>query len=214
MTQNIYRMYGSAELARTAAAELSEFRQLNGAVHVVEAPSPTSTIDEIAQAVMKFLTPRKEAKILAEGISRGGTLVVVHTPLFAATTVEEYLDQYQPIDSGLRAPEPERFTWDEAAPFSSAFRLPTWLSDPTPFSTFWNLPVLKEDRSAQSEGMETISFFSRKSAMFSGLFGLAMLSDKATPFSNFFGLPLLSSKSAPFSAVLKLPTLLRPKNDA
>ena len=118
MTQNIYRMYGSAELARSAVAELLELRQLNGAVHVVEAPSPTSTPDEIAEAIMKRLTLRKDAKILADGVSRGGALVIVHAPMFAAGLVEEHLDQFQPIDSGLRTPEPDRFYWDEAAPLS------------------------------------------------------------------------------------------------
>ncbi|MFO1115185.1 MAG: hypothetical protein U1E28_05840 [Beijerinckiaceae bacterium] len=214
MTQTICRMYASPETARAAAEELQEFRQLTGAIHVVHpTSSPDATIDETRDRIAKCNVLRKDAQVLARGVLDGNSLVVVHAPLFSAELVEECLDQHQPTPGALPTrPERERFLWDEAAPLSSAFRLPTISSDPAPFSSFWNLPVLKAANTATKAGMETIRFFSQRPDLFSGLFGLRMSSKSSTPFSNFFGLPLVSNRAAPFSAFFKLPTLIARKD--
>jgi hypothetical protein len=209
MTHTICRIYSSPETARAAAEELLEFRQLAGAVHIVDAPDdPYGPIDDVVKNIMRHNVPREHAKVYAQGIQYGGALVATNAPLFSAELVAQCLDQYQPIPTGLKDPEPDRFYWDEAAPFSSALRLPLKYDDPTPFSNFWNLPVLKEDTTAQSEGLETIRFFSRKPGLFSGLFGWQLLSKSGShPFSNFFGLPIFARGAAPFSKILNLPVI-------
>lgn len=213
MTQTICRMYASPETARAAAAELEEFRQLTGAIQVVHPSAAGGTIDEVRDRIMKCNILRKDAQVLARGVLDGNSLVVVHAPLFSAELVEESLDQHQPTPGVLPTrPEPVRVLWDEAAPLSSAFRLPTLSSNSTPFSSFWNLPVLKASDVAKKAGMETIRFFSNRPDLFSGLFGFRMQAKSSTPFSNFFGLPSISSKAAPFSAFFKLPTLIVPKD--
>jgi hypothetical protein len=209
MTQTICRMYSSPETARAAAEELLEFRQLTDAIRVIEPPaSEDVSLDAITKSIANCNVPRKEALVYAPRVQEGASLVVVQAPLFSAELVETCLDEHQPIPSGIVRPDPVRFLWDEAAPFSSALRLPTQYANPTPFSTFWNLPVLRKYVAAEREGMETIRFFSSRPGLFSGLFGWRMLLDKATPFSDFFGLPMVSRAVAPFSAALKLPTLI------
>ncbi|MFO1167872.1 MAG: hypothetical protein U1E19_07125 [Rhodoblastus sp.] len=211
MTQTICRMYPSPEIAAAAADAVKRTGFPASLIHVV-APADAAALpaEEVVAAVAQCGIPKSKAQIYAQGVSRGEGLVIAHAPFTSAEAAIDELAKYQPISSGIPEPAPTPPTpWDEAAPFSAAFQLPTRSSDPTPFSRFWNLPVLINSKAGDPEHLETISFFSRKPGLFSGMWRWPLLSSKATPVSDFFGLSALSKSPTMFSDWLRLPVLIR-----
>ena len=208
MTQTICRMYSSPATAAEAAETLLRHRSLAEGVRVVSPPQNYVAIDAIIQAIQNCGIIRTHAKIYAERVYDGCALLVCHAPLGTAYAVISCLDKYQPIDSGVPDATFEGFIWDEAAPFSSAFRMATKWDNATPFSTFWNLPVLAKVRNENSDLLKTIRFFSDRPAMLSGMFGVPVLTRASNVFSDFFGAPLSSNEPAPLSKLLKIPTRL------
>jgi hypothetical protein len=136
------------------------------------------------------MVPKAKARVFANAIVAGGSLVTVHAPFGFAQLAIDTLDEFGPIPSGFAEPSDKPPAWSEATPLSSAFMLPVLSSDPTPFETFSGLPTLT------SSG-----------ASFSKWFGLPMLSRVAAPLSRLFGLPTLSRNPAPFSSLFRIPLL-------
>lgn len=192
MTQTIVRMYGSHDNAMSAVNELKRNRFEDNEIHVVSAEGAHGGEgDGIVEAIMKAYVLKSQAKVYAEGVRRGGTLVVVHAPFGSALEATEILDSHSPIDSGVPDTDHDRLTWDEAAPLSSTFQWPLLSSDSTPFSSFWNLPSLSRGRVFPALNLpETTS----PDASLSGAIGMPLLS-RSAPLS--FGLPLLTKSSAP-----------------
>lgn len=214
MTQTICRMYPSAEIAASAADAVKRTGFPESLIHVV-APAGAASLptEEVVAAVTKCGISKSKAQVFAQGLARGEGLVIAHAPFTSAEAAIAEMAKYQPISSGIPEPEPNPpKPWDEAAPFSSAFQLPTHASDPAPFSRFWNLPLLIKSKAGDPEHLEMISFFSRKPGLFSGMWRWPLLSSSATPVSNFFGLSALSSNPTPFSSWFKLPVLTRKRD--
>jgi hypothetical protein len=197
MSQEITRMYGSLEDAENAVAALAEdgFTE----VHLVAgtkpskkaAAAPARTVDDIAADVMKGFVLREHARVYAEGVARGGSLVTAHAPFGSARKVMAIMDEFSPIESGIREEEDHAPLWDEAAPVSSALGMPVLASDTCTFSSVLGVPVLA------SSGFSL-----------SGLLGIPLLSRNG-PKTTSFGLPLLSNNPAPLSSMLGLPTLIK-----
>ena len=214
MTSTITRMYRSHDKAMAAVAELGQDRAYDGRVHVVAPPGVASgdpgavdaSLESIVAAITRVNVLRARAEIYAEGVLRGGTLVMVHALWGTAMEATEILDRFDPIDAGVPEPEPELAVWDPAAPFSSKLRLPVLSDDPTPFSSFWNLPVLARGRASFSAclGMPELT---NAGWSFSAVLGLPLLSDDPAPLSGMLNIPTLSSDAAPLSSLLNLPAL-------
>ncbi len=56
-------------------------------------------------ALMKLSVPEERAHYYAEGIRRGGTLVMVRTPDYRARDAVEIINRYEPVDINRRARE-------------------------------------------------------------------------------------------------------------
>ena len=198
MTQTVHRMFDSLERANLAAQALRDHRfDRFDHVYVVGGQGPTGadlSTDDIVAALMAGYVARADAKVLAQAIQRGGTLVTVHTGFGTGISAITTLEQHGPIESGLPDFTEPAQPWDEAAPLSSLLNLPTLLSDSATFSRFWNVrPLLKS-------GATTFSAL-----------GMPEISRSGGPFSGTFPLPLLSSEPAPLSTMLGLPLLTRPR---
>ena len=187
MSQEITRLYASAEHAREAAAELSE--EGFDDVFVVNPPDKDVPVSAIAAQIAHGRVHLPDAKIYAEGVARGGSLVTVHAPFGSGMKATVILDSHNPIPSGKPEPEPE-ILWNERTPFSSAMHMPLLLDDPAPASRVIGISPL-----------------AGANCSFSGMIGLPLLSDTAAMPEGRWGLPFLSGNLAPLSSLLGLPLL-------
>jgi hypothetical protein len=196
MSQEITRMYGSLEDAENAVAALAEdgFNE----VHLVAGTKPTKkangrTPEDIASDIMKGMVLKEHAVVYAEGVARGGSLVTAHAPFGSARKVMAIMDEFGPIESGVREEEDNLPIWDEATPISCALAMPVLMDDGAVFSRFLGMPVLTSPHFSVSEKL-----------------GLPIVS-RDTPKTSSFGFPLLSNSAAPLSSMLGLPTLTKSK---
>jgi hypothetical protein len=192
MSHEISRMFATAEAARAAAAELAE--EGFGDVHVVNPPSnPDAPVSAVAAQIALGRVLMSDAKLYAEGVAKGGSLVTVHAPFGSGMLATSILESHKPIASGKPEPGPGRM-WDEATPLSSAFQIDVLFRDPTPASRVIGVaPLTGSDCS------------------FSGAIGMPLLSDNPAPLSSLVGMSTLSSKSTPLSSLIGMPTLTRSK---
>jgi len=188
MSHEISRMFATVEEARNAAAELAEegFNE----VHVVATPSkPDAPVSAIAAQIALGNVLLAHARIYAEGVAEGGTLVTVHAPFGSGMKATTILNSYNPIPTGMPDPAPPKI-WDEAVPFSSAMHMPLLSDDPTPASRYMGVkPLTGSDCGLSS------------------MIGMPLLSNSATPLSSAIGMPSLSKNPAPLSSLLSLPLL-------
>lgn len=200
MSQTIIRMYATPEQANQAAEELANCRFDHFPdVHVVGRSSgpgaASSSADDIVAALTKAFVLKAHAKVLAQGVMRGGALVVAHARFGSANTAIEILERHHPIDSGLADFEDRPLAWDDAAPCSSLLHMPVLLPDSATFSKFWNVRALakKATTTFSAFGLpETV----RSSGPYAGLLGLPLISNKATLLSSMLGMPVLSKPKA------------------
>jgi hypothetical protein len=192
MSHEISRMFATAEAARAAAAELAE--EGFDDVHVVNPPSSADApVSAIAAQIALGRVHMPDAKVYAEGVARGGSLVTVHAPFGSGMLATTVLESHGPIDSGMPAPPPPRM-WDEAAPLSSALGMDVLINDPTPGSRVLGIqPLTGSDCS------------------FSGTIGMPLLSDNPAPLSSLVGMSTLSRSGTPLSSLIGMPTLTRSK---
>lgn len=187
MSQEISRMYATAEHAQNAAAELAE--EGFDEVYVVSPPSKDVPVSAIAAQIAHGRVYLGDAKIYAEGVAKGGTLVTVHAPFGSGMKATVILESHNPIASGKTEPAPEP-VWNEATPFSSAMHMPLLLDDAAPMSKVIGIsPLAGADCSL------------------SGMIGMPLLSDNPAPLSSLLGMRALSSNPSPLSSLLGLPLL-------
>ncbi len=117
------------------------------------------------------------ARVYADAIAKGQSLVIVRAPFSAGGKATRILAAFHPSDVGVEEPADRAALWDEAAPISSALRIPT-LSKGL-FSTFWTLPVI-----THKDVRLPFPALSRPTTN-------TTLSSNPTPFSSLFKLPLL-----------------------
>ena len=188
MSHEISRMYASAEVAQAVAAELAE--EGFDEVYVVSPPSkPDVPLSAIAAQIAHGRVYLPDAKVYAQGVANGGTLVTVHAAFGAGMKATSILESHNPIASGKAEPAPE-ILWNEATPFSSAMMVPLLIDDATPMSRVIGIPAL---------GGSNCSF--------SSMIGLPLLSDTSRMPEGRWGLPFLSKNPAPLSSMLGLPLL-------
>jgi hypothetical protein len=137
------------------------------------------------------------ARIYADRVSKGGTLVCVHALFGKALEATTVLDKFGPIESGVPDAAIEWVDWDEATPLSSALQLKTLTETKLPFEAMWNVASITT-RPALASHWFGLPLLSRGTS-FSNLLGLSLLSRNSTPFSSQFGLPLLTDP-APVTA--------------
>lgn len=191
MSQEISRMYATAEAAQNAVAELAEDGFTD--VFVVSPPSTDAPVSSIAAQIALGRVLLSDARIYAEGVARGGTLVTVHAPFGTGRHATVILESHGTIPSGKPEPEAEKI-WDEAAPFSSAMHMPLLLDDRAPVSRVIGVSPL-----------------AGSNCSFSGLIGLPLLSGSGEMPESRWGIPFLSGNPAPLSSLLGLPLIKEDK---
>jgi len=193
MTQTISRMYANQQQASKAMEELKRRNYHN--VFMFSAPpagedgQSSVNVDDLLAQMVKAHILKSDAKIFAERVSKGGSLVTVHAPFSGGFRALTVLDSHDPIDSGVPDPVFPSASWDSATPCSSVLRMPVLSNTKLPFEAVWNVPSLARCGAVTScLGMPVLS---KSAAPFSGALGMATLSSNSTPFSSMLGLPML-----------------------
>lgn len=229
MSQTISRMYGSKEAAQGAATALKKFSQFAGQVYVATPPEGDASVDAIAAEIAKGRVLMSEAKIYAQGVKKGNSLVTAHAPFGSAMLAMKTMAKFGPVDSGIPEPEHDYGTYDDATPLSSMFQLKVLSDDPIPLSRMFNLPVLSS-RGAKWGALASPNFLPgymfgpllmRCAAPLSALFHIPTLTRDSkptfkfnisydpSPLSDKLGWATLMNDPAPLSNAIGLPTLLK-----
>ena len=204
MPQPLARIYGSSETASDVVKQLNE-RGLSGdAVALVTG----STTDPLGSITAAGVHP-SHAKVYADAVARGDTVVLVCPPFGYGKSATEALDSHPSIAADLpevaptatAAAAPAGVKWDGATPLSSWFGWKVLHSDPTPLSTWLGWSVLKTYPS-NSQTIESIRKQSNDPGPLSRLLGWPLLSNKPAPLSEKLGWEITSPKPAPLSEKL------------
>lgn len=224
MSNPIVRIYETEQQGRDAydALRAQGFREDMTCLVTPPIEGETPAADAIANAMRAGYLLKANLKTYLEAIAVGHSLVVVDAPFGHARDAIAIVDGFNPLSTGLERPADtgERFIWDTAAPFSSAFR---WrpLSRgrrPAPFSEALGWTVLSQGRTyGEPKYAELISsnwtltggfgLLSKNPAPLSSLFGGKVLMKNPRPGTSSFGLPLLTKDATPFSSLFGLPAL-------
>jgi hypothetical protein len=189
MTQTIHRLYASHDTAVAAADALRASRtDTFDDIHVF---AGGRSADELVDAMTRAFVLRAHARTLANEVQRGATLVTVHAPFGSAIAAIHTLERFRPIGAGVPEFTDPADGWDEAAPLSSALRLPVLSRSKGPYHGFGGLPLLTAGQGTTSEALG-LPPLSRSRGPYTGLAGLPLLSDRATPLSSMLGLPVLT----------------------
>jgi hypothetical protein len=121
----IVRIFDSAQKAADAASKLKSWGPFTDDQITVIPPSAATAADGGVSAVTAAYVLKSRAKVYADSLRRGHTVVVVNAPFGAGGLATEILNWSGPVSTRDVLEELERPTpWDEAAPLSSTFHLP------------------------------------------------------------------------------------------
>jgi hypothetical protein len=137
MSDPIVRLYASLDHAKAAVARLTTWGYSEDAITVVtpasrppaNAPASSASQDPVLSTIMARYVLRAHAEVYAAKVHAGNTLVIVE-PFFGSGMIAVSLldESGQSIDTGVVVePKDPLPMWDDAAPLSSALRLPTLL---------------------------------------------------------------------------------------
>ncbi len=206
MTQTICRMYATKAQGMKAAAELEargfkDVHVFSGAAPVQQAagegeeaaPAPAGpSVASLVQSMRDAFILDSHARVFADRVSQGGTLVCVHALFGKALQATKLLDKFGPVASGVPEATTAWVDWDERTPLSSALQFKPLTETKLPFETMWNVRSV-----------------TKRPVFFSNWIGMPVLS-RGTSFSSLLGMSLLSRNSTPLSSQLGLPLLTNP----
>lgn len=227
MPQPIVRMYQSTETASAAVAALrkagfTDLHSVAGASSAssavkgtgakkASAGSASMSFDNIVALIAMGNILKSDAKVYAQGVSRGSSLVIVHPPFGRAVRAMRILNQFSPIESGVVETVDRPKQWDEATPLSCALGMPVLSNNPAPFSDFWSVRPLT-DNSFSLSSLIGMRLLSQPKTNWTSSFGLPLLSRPKSNWTTSLGMRLLSDNAAPLSSMLKMPVLSRGKS--
>jgi hypothetical protein len=217
MPVTVSRIYDSPEKAETAASELKKYSFAPEHINVVTPNGHDSGAAE--SALTKGGISPARAKVYAEAVSGGKSVVTVLPSFGNAAKAAEILDTFGPVEThitdvpdtverGPKAPRGSSSSTDPAAPLSSATGWKVLSDDPTPLSTKFGWRVLLDNPTPLSSwlGWRTLSdnqtsrtSLSSDPAPLSNMLGWKLLTDNPAPLSSRAGWRIISDDPAPLS---------------
>jgi hypothetical protein len=186
-------MYGSAQSANDAVRKLQAEGFVAGDIDLITATTGQRAAgagDPVLAAILAGRVLRSKATVYAQGVHRGHALVIVRAPFSWGVDAVEILDSFGPVASGVPADPPAGMGWDEATPFSCAFRLPLLLPASTGF-LLRQVPLVTRTGRTLCSALGLGELASPGPAL-SRVLGMPLLSRRGTPLSSAFGLRLLA----------------------
>lgn len=214
----VTRLYARSEDAEAAVAALDREGFEPAHVRVVR-PAEAAEVEE---SLHRAGISGANAKLYAEHLAKGATLVTVRALFGQGVAATDILDGHSPLPLET---EPEQVGIDagDPTPFSNFLGWKVLSHDPTPLSFMLGLKVLSQDKNtdASMRSLHTLSgepaplssavhmqLLSTDAAPLSAMAKLPVLSGEAAPLSGKLGMRTLSSEAAPFSKLLNLLVLL------
>jgi hypothetical protein len=167
-------MYSTAQAAANAVAALKNWGFTDDMISVV-GPGQHAADEAVVSALMAAYVVRGQARHYADAVRQGQTAVVVRAEFGKGEAAQYHMNCAGPVSREDAFREPFVGAWDEAAPFSSIFRLPT----KSEFRPFGGLPTVTK----------------RGSTLCSKL-GIPELTSSSKPTTEALGMPMLL-KSGP-----------------
>jgi hypothetical protein len=213
MPQSIIRIYDSEAQASKVTAHLRKegfenvFHFSAATGKAAAATSRATLVDNMMQA--HFL--RSHAETYADRLTKGKTLVMVYALFGTAQRAINVMDSYGPVEQGIAdASASDDYKWDDAAPLSSALRMPVLTKRLHPAEMVMGLPSLTKGTAFLSDWLG-IALLKSGSAKKSSSFGMSLLSNSATPLSSALGMKTLSNNPTPLSSLFGMSVLRRSK---
>ena len=193
MNYPVTRMYASAKQAAEAVARLQQHGFTAEQINSVTPENAGSDAEAITAKIAAGNVLQATARLYAEGIKRGASLVSVQAPFGMGGDATAVLDGFGPIDSGVAEVRDLAAAWDDATPMSSALHLPVIVKGDPTFSGFFSVKVLSRSGATLCSllGIPELSRGSRQSSTF----GIGLLTSSAMSLSSKLGLPLLLGSS-------------------
>ena len=174
MSELVTRLYASSADAHAALAKLKEEGFTDDLITWVApdgtsgtSPSPHDTTgDKLTATIMGGFHLQSDAKMYAAEVRQGRWLVSVRALFGVASTIAEILDEFHPVPSNVSVTQAPFIGWDEAAPASSALRLPVKSDHPTPLSHLLGIKVLIKTR--QRSSMLGLPLLTQPNSYFTG----------------------------------------------
>lgn len=211
MAQSIIRIYKTEAQASKAAAHLisegySGVFQFNAPTGASAAARTNLVTEMMAAHILK-----SHAMSYVDELTKGKSMVMVRPIFGQAVNAIKVLDSYAPVASGYaETKESVPFHWDEAAPLSSALRLPTLAKTEHPVETLTGISSLTKGKAFISD-LLGLSLLKAGAAQRETSMGFKMLSNSATPLSSSIGMRTLSQSATPLSSMFGLPVLTKRK---
>ena len=217
MPVTVSRIYDSPEKAESAASELKKYSFAPEHIHIVTPNGHDA--DAAVSALTKGGVSPARAKVYAEAVGRGESVVTVLPTFGKAAKAAEILDTFGPVEThitdvpdsvenGRTASRGSASPTDAAAPLSSATGWKVLSDDPTPLSSKFGWRVLLDNPTPLSSwlGWRTLSdnqtsrtTLSHDPSPLSNLLGWKLLSDNPAPLSSRAGWRIISDEPAPLS---------------
>ena len=184
-----------------ATRAVSALRQYGFADDDISVTGPGPSESEIAGNLVRAGFARRKARHVAPVVRDGATAVSVRAVFGAGAAANAILHRSGPAAAEV-ADDSDFLVEDQAAPFSSFFRLPVLSHNPAPLSSLLAWRVLSKKQNPNIT-------LSRSAAPLSRSVGLPLLSGEAAPLSRRFGLPVLRDNVTGKRSSLGLPLLTR-----
>lgn len=202
------RMYKTEQQARDVIRKLEEDGFPEETIFLVTSASGGNgpSVGSISDAIAAGYVLGSDAKVYAQGVERGLTLVLIRAGFGHGQSAVNILDSGGPVETELLPPPRLSVDYDDAAPLSRSFQWEVLKQNqPAPFSAWLGIqPIAPGSIFDRSFGFPVLN---NKAAPLSSLFGLKTLSGDAGPGEASFGLPLLLADPAPLSSKFGLPLL-------
>lgn len=180
MLHPIVRMYSTAGSAAAAVEALKVWGFTDDMITVV-GPGQHASDEALVSALTKGFVERSQARHYAAGVRAGQTALVVRAPFSHGEAAQYYMNAAGPVSTQDAFREPFVGAWDDAAPFSSTFRLPVVIE----FRPFGGIPCV-----------------TRKGSTLGSKLGLPELTD-GRPTTEALGLPMLAKSGPALRAIFK-----------
>jgi hypothetical protein len=202
-------LYPSAKNAASAASELKAQRFSENDVFVVGPAAPGASADDVTASIGQAGLAKADAAALADGVLKGGAVVVVHAAFGAAQKATNILDRFEPAKTAVPArikTGPAASVREQgAAPLSTALNWQLSHDDPAPLSNALKWSLLNDF--SLSKALNFAELSAEPGPVLSKAFGWALLSDDPTPLSTKLGWSVLKDDPTPLSTKAGWPLL-------
>jgi len=186
MSEPVVRVFATEEQAQSAVDQLVRRGYPRDTINFLKASTEQSaSLEAIAEKIAAGHVLRTRAKVYAEAVRSGRSLVSVRAPFGRAIPALDIMSSCAPVDSGVRLPLDGFRDWDDGEP-PSFLTMTTLLNNPAPLSQLFGIGTKAFGGKPMFGGLTGSRF------ALSSMIGFPLLCRSSTSLSSAIGLPLLT----------------------